>query len=385
MRRFDIPPRPDWPAKVEKWGLTYHTPGGKPYWYESAYYTLDDTDVERIENATNELHRLCLETVDDLIRSRQIAEFGIPEAAATAMIEDYKGPKGHLYGRFDLAYDGESEPKLLEYNADTPTALLEAAVVQWQWSQDRFPGSDQFNSIWEALIARWQTLIADESLPGKIHFGHSDSDEDLLTVSLLRDTANAAGLRSEGLLMSEIGWNRDRKAFVDLTEAPIRKLFKLYPWEWMVREDFGEKAILPEIRSIWIEPMWKMLLSNKALLPILWQRYPGHPNLLPASFDEPRDLTDFVRKPLYSREGDGITVVVEGVTQEETPEAEMGPAGFEPRFVYQAVAPLYWTVAGAAVIGSWVVGNESCGVGIREADGWITTDTSRFVPHLIQP
>jgi glutathionylspermidine synthase len=36
-----------------------------------------------------------------------------------------------LYGRFDLAYRGDGPPKLLEYNADTPTALFEAAVVQW--------------------------------------------------------------------------------------------------------------------------------------------------------------------------------------------------------------------------------------------------------------
>ena len=38
----------------------------------------------------------------------------------------------HLYGRFDFGYDGENL-KMFEYNADTPTSLLEAAVVQWQW------------------------------------------------------------------------------------------------------------------------------------------------------------------------------------------------------------------------------------------------------------
>jgi len=41
-----------------------------------------------------------------------------------------------LHGRVDLAYDGESTIKALEFNADTPTALLKAAVIQWYWLQD---------------------------------------------------------------------------------------------------------------------------------------------------------------------------------------------------------------------------------------------------------
>lgn len=63
-----------------------------------------------------------------------------------------------IYGRFDLAYDGIHPPKLLEYNADTPTALLEASVVQWYWLQDVFPKDDQFNSIHEHLVAKWKEL-----------------------------------------------------------------------------------------------------------------------------------------------------------------------------------------------------------------------------------
>src|SRR5436853_601162 len=62
-----------------------------------------------------------------------------------------------LYWRFDLAYDGH-DIKMLEYNADTPTALLEASVVQWYWLQARFPKADQFNSLHEQLIAKWKDL-----------------------------------------------------------------------------------------------------------------------------------------------------------------------------------------------------------------------------------
>lgn len=49
---------------------------------------------------------------------------------------------------------------------------------------------------------------------------------------------------------------------------------------------------------------------------MLWSMYPGHPNLLPAYYDDPSDIvssnrefirkTKWVSKPLYGREGQGI-------------------------------------------------------------------------------
>ncbi len=56
--------------------------------------------------------------------------------------------------------------------------------------------------------------------------------------------------------------------FVALDGEPIRILFKLYPWEWIVREDFD--ANVKPSGALFLEPTWKMLLLNKGLLPILW-------------------------------------------------------------------------------------------------------------------
>jgi glutathionylspermidine synthase len=53
----------------------------------------------------------------------------LPEAAIPAILRSWERDDFSLYGRFDLAFDGRSAPRLLEYNADTPTALLEASVA----------------------------------------------------------------------------------------------------------------------------------------------------------------------------------------------------------------------------------------------------------------
>ncbi len=386
MRRLTHAPRADWQARVASVGLPHHTGAdGEPYWDERASYVLDPAEVDVLETATNELHRLCLAAVSHVIAERRWAELAIPPAAAPLVERSWRAgaagvPEPTLYGRFDLAYDGRSPPRLLEYNADTPTALVEASVAQWYWLQDVDPSGDQFNSIHERLVAAWPRVLAAPRLPnvgagGPVHFASADDVEDAATVAYLRDTAEQAGVATRELLVSEIGWDAARGQFVDGDDGPIETAFKLYPWEWMVRETFGAHLVASADGTRWIEPPWKLVLSNKGILPILWELFPDHPNLLPAYFDEAL-LDAYVRKPLLSREGANVSLVMFG---DEI--ARSGGAYGAEGYVYQAIAPLPRFDGRTPVFGSWVVHGEAAGVGIREADGPITTNTSRFVPH----
>ncbi len=295
-----------------------------------------------------------------------------------------------LYGRLDLAYDGR-QIKLLEYNADTPTALVEAAVAQWYWLEECFPRADQFNSLHEKLVAKWKDLLPYVSQP--VYFSHDGGEEDAMTIAYLRDTAQQAGLRTEALAMKQIGWEKRQGQFVDLRGEPIRTLFKLYPWEWLVKEQFGSHALetmdaesqKPVFGKVqWIEPIWKMLWSNKALLAVLWELNPGHELLLPAYLDGPRKMQNYVRKPLLGREGSGVSIFrnwawVEGAAVDEStiPQEADG-------FVYQGLASMAQADGRTAVFGSWLIDGEPAGMGIRESAGMITGNTSRFVPHLFR-
>jgi glutathionylspermidine synthase len=146
-------------------------------------------------------------------------------------------------------YDGHHPPKLLEYNADTPTALLEAAVVQWYWLEETHPASDQFNSIHERVIALWKHLTP--HIPSRrVDFCSMDDAEDWTTATYLADTAQQAGLASSSFMIQEIGWDGAR--FVGPDDQPLTTVFKLYPWEWMVQEEFGK--YLATADTIWLEP-----------------------------------------------------------------------------------------------------------------------------------
>jgi glutathionylspermidine synthase len=138
MRRFTVTPRNDWQRRVEKIGLTFHTlADGSPYWDESAYWQFSTAEIDRLEAATSEIQALALAAGDVILDQGRLAQMGIPEAAVPAIRAAWNAEPPALYGRLDLAYDGNTI-KLLEYNADTPTGLVEAAVAQWYWLQDCF-------------------------------------------------------------------------------------------------------------------------------------------------------------------------------------------------------------------------------------------------------
>lgn len=373
MERIALTPRPGWQEKVAALGFYYHTIDGAPYWDESAAYRFAATQIDTLDIATQELYGMALQAAQHVIDHKLFSRLQIPVAYEEMIVRSWEADDHSLYGRFDLAYDGKQPPKLLEYNADTPTALLEASVVQWFWLKEVFPQGDQFNSIHEKLLDGWEEWK--RTVGRVLHFaGCCDNREDCGNLDYLRDTAMQAGIETVALDIGDIGWNEARRCFVDLADQPIRSLFKLYPWEWLVREEFGRHLAAAGCR--YLEPPWKMLLSNKGILAVLWELFPDHPNLLPAYLEPDRIGGDHVRKPLYSREGSNITIARHGATL--TTEGSYGAEGY----VWQAYTPLPEFDGNYPVIGSWVVNHEACGIGIREDRSEITTDGSRFVPHF---
>lgn len=378
MKRIAIRPRSDWREKCEEVGFDFHSMDGPevPYWNEAAAYELTATEVDLIDDATLELHEMALATVQHAIDQNLLPRLGIPAAFRELVTRSWFDRHPTLYGRMDFAFDGNGPPKLLEYNADTPTGLLEASVVQWDWLQDMYPAADQFNSLHEKLIARYASIMPPGAIVHVASSSHDHSPEDYGTARYLGDLALQAGAAELVLIgLEDIGVSGSDPHFVDRSGRNIENLFKLYPWEWLLAEEFAfEIAARPQ--TGWLEPPWKAMLSNKGLLTLMWERFPQHPNLL-ATYEtaDAFGAAPYVVKPIHSREGANIEIrnLAESIA---TPGPYTGPV------VYQEYAPLYTADGVHAVVGSWVVGNQPAGVGIREDAGLVTTNASRFVPHF---
>lgn len=372
MRRQTVEPRPGWQRRVEELGLHFHTLRGEPYWDETACYVLSRHEVDTLERASYALWEMCLELVQHVIDNRMFGLFLIPKEFEELIVRSWDDDWPSVYGRFDLAYDGVSAPKLLEFNADTPTGLVEASVAQWQWLKDTDDRGDQFNTIHDRLLEAWAAARQFDDSP--LHFAAIEGNvEDYITVEYLRDTAIQAGFETRYLDIEKVGYDTATRRFAAPGNVPISQVFKLYPWEWLVKDDFGRH--IPTARTRWIEPPWKMILSCKSILPLLYQMNPDSPFLLPAWF-EPPAFGSYVRKPVHAREGANIQVVIDGQVAQDTD----GPYDTAVS-VYQQLAPLKSYDGRYPILGSWMVHGWACGVGIREDDNLVTQNTSRFVPH----
>ena len=380
MQRRTIRPRDQWQSIVEDHGLIWHTDGTTPYWDESAYFTFSLEEIERLESASEEVFDRFLELGDRICDDFAVLKWlGIPEYCHEAIATSWHDKAPSLdYGRFDFGYDGSGDPKLFEFNCDTPTSMLETGVVQWQWKEDCFPQLDQFTSLHDKLIARWKKIA--KSFGGRrVWFTHiaDPSYEDVITTTYMRDLAEQAGLETHAVVIDDIGVDADGR-IVDHENQLINGIFKLYPWEWIVNEAYGPDIVRHLPTTAWVEPIWKMMWSNKGVLQLLWDMFPGHPNLLPASTDPRRVGDSYVSKPFLAREGANIEVVELGRSV-----ARSEGAYGEGSIIYQQAYPLKDFGNGFPVVGCWVVGGDAAGMGIRE-DGRITGNTARFIPHVIE-
>ncbi|MEV4759579.1 glutathionylspermidine synthase family protein [Micromonospora sp. NPDC049559] len=406
--------RPGWEEQVARDGLVFldsQLPGGEvvKYWREGPYYEFSAAEVDELEEHVRTIFAMCVEAGDHLLANPALLRrMGIPEAAFAEIARTWEEEPPSVYARFDLRYAGVGEladadpslrvPKLLEFNADTPTSLLESAVIQWRWFEHTQQGGDQWNSLHERLVAAWRRQIGEhERRTGRpvarIHFAYTadeTSGEDQMNTTYLADTAREAGYEVELLHTEDIGLGEDGN-FYDLHRRRIEVIFKLYPWEWLVEDRFGPAVIASGRRpggTVWIEPIYKMLWSNKGLLPVLWRLYRDDPHrrryLLPAYFaDEPHGLSRYVVKPLLGREGANIRIVDEVGTVLETP----GPYGDEGAVVQEfAALPDFSGADGShhPVLGAWLVDGEPAGLAIRESPGLVTDNLSFFVPHVIR-
>lgn len=404
MKRVNLPERPGWRAEAERLGFTFADMYGEPYWDESSAYEFTLAQIEGdIEDPCTELHQMCRVAVDEIVKSEALmARMGIAPAHWDLIAGSWAAGEAELYGRFDLAYDGKGPAKLLEYNADTPTALYESASFQWLWLEQMIDagllpeGSDQFNGIHEALVARFAEIFAPAT---DVHFAAMrDNPEDYATVEAMAWAAREAGLGAHYTDLDQIALSTEGQ-FLDNEDRVIGALFKLYPWEDLLRDPFADR--LPGAGCRMLEPAWKALVSNKAILPVLWQLFEGHPNLLPAFhhedvvaalsgkriddglFARSQDMLSdgYVIKPLFSREGGSVDIIEGGVKTEAAANRDYDAhprivQGYQPLPVFDGMRP---------VIGAWVVGRACVGMGLREDKARITQDLSRFKPHYIKP
>ncbi|ADV68070.1 glutathionylspermidine synthase family protein [Deinococcus maricopensis] len=388
MQRLTLPERPDWPARLERVGMDWYaaTPEHPvPYWAEDACYAFTPAEITRIQADAARLARAVLDATDHAIERGLLGALGLPEFLHGAVRDSWERDDPTVYMRLDLALDADGQVHLLEVNGQTPTSLVEAAVCQWHWLEDRqargeLPGATQWNTVHEALLEQWGHLRSARGVQ-HVHFAAAHgAHEDFATVQYLRDLATQADLSTSYLDVEDVGASPDRAFLLDRQERDMTHLMWLWPFEFAWEEAFAPH--LARTHTRFVEPLWKAVTSSKGLLAVLSDLYAGTRGILHASLHVGDVDGPVVRKPLFSREGQNVTIT--GMHAQETHGAYADLRVIEQAYVE---LPTFTAQDGPRypILGVWVAGDEVCGLGVREGRSRVTDNRASFVPHVVHP
>jgi glutathionylspermidine synthase len=385
MDRFQIQIDPNWRQENEKLGFLFHTTDNIIFWNESVYYTLNQSDIKTIQKFSNEIYSLCNQAIDKIIQKNWFYRLGISQELGNYIKKSWESKSSSIYMRLDLSFHKNLPPKLYEIEGDVPVTIFESSVVQKAWLRRTNKSNEQFNFIEDELILYWNELKLKHNF-SKVHFTSSKSLENYTNVRYLMETAQKSNIETEFVFINQIGWDFNKKKFVDNKFNKIETIFKLYPWRWLLKEPFSQFIV--ESNTQWIEPIWKFLCSNKGFLAILWELFPEHPYLIPTYFEQDfrknRSLFKgkVVKKPFLSSTGQNIAIYEDNSLQNIVLTKSGKLEG--NNFIIQDFYPLPKFNDKFALIGSWLINGKCVGMGIRESNDLITDMIANFIPHCME-
>lgn len=378
---------------LESLGFVWHTDSDETSYISDEMIGISEAEAEAYYEATNTLYDMVVEAAEYVIENNLFHDIGIPFNLVEVIKASWENDiHWHLYGRFDLAggIDGKAI-KLLEFNADTPTALFETAIIQWAMlKQNNLEEEHQFNALYESLINNFKRLVTldedvssfEEQYDGWNFLFTSirGNLEEENTVRLLQHIASEAGFQTEFAYIDDIEFSAEEG--ISYKDKAYELWFKLIPWEEIALEESDLAMLLSNIiknqKAIIFNPAYTLLFQSKGLLKILWDLYPNHPLLLETSF-EPLEGQKQVKKPVFGREGGSVSIIDENG---DTLEAVQGDYE-NHKMVYQAYTQLAKDTQNNSYQAGVFYAYEACGLGFRKG-GKILDNMSKFVGHVIK-
>jgi glutathionylspermidine synthase len=380
------------PEFLESIGFYWHTDKDESPYIADEVVVVSEEEAEGYYEAVNELYDMFVEAGDYIIENNLFHEVGIPFNLVDAVKKSWENDvHWHIYGRFDLAGGVGGAPiKLLEFNADTPTALFETAIVQWAMLKaNGLDEASQFNNVYEAIRDNFNRLIVldgdladfEQYYEGwKILFSAIRGNiEDENTTKLLQKMADDAGFHTEFAYVDEVEFSDEDGIFFG--DEQYEYWFKLIPWEMIAIEESDLARILTNImenqKAIILNPAYTLMFQSKAIMKILWDLYPNHPLLLETSF-EPLGKKQ-VQKPFLGREGGSVKILDADGNVLSSAQDDYG----EQPTIYQEFVELPKDSNGRSYQAGVFFAYEGCGLGFRRG-GEILDNMSKFVSHIIE-
>ena len=377
---------------LEELGFTWHTDEDGSKYVSDELIQVTQSEAEAYYEAVNTLYDMFVEAAQYIIENDLFFEVGIPFNLVDAIKKSWENDvHWHIYGRFDIAGGIDGKPiKLIEFNADTPTALFESTLLQWALLKNNNMNDErQFNNIYEAIAQNFKRLITlnedtelfNERYDGwKILFSSVEgNDEEEATTRLLQQIATDAGFNTGFEFLENVRF--DENGIFDADDNKYEYWFKLFPWEDIAHDEPELAVILTQImqnqKAIILNPAYTLLFQSKGIMKILYDLFPDSPYLLKTSF-EPLDGIKQVEKTIFGREGANTKIIDANgsvVKQNDGPYDNY-------KKIYQEYVDFNKDANGQKYQAGVFFAYEACGLSFRKGSE-IMDNMSKFVGHIL--
>ncbi|AOW76062.1 glutathionylspermidine synthase [Colwellia sp. PAMC 20917] len=344
------------------------------------YYRISPQAHLALETATDELHQMFMHATDYVLEHPELLEkFGLPKNLNEKIKRSWSNRANQLVtSRFDFSMS-EHGLKVYEYNCDSASCYMEVGKVQGKWLK-HFQvkgGTDAGTALFSHLVKAWQARAIDSV----IHILQDDDPEETYHALFMKNAIEAAGHQCKILVgIDSLTCNKNNE-IEDSAGIKIQWIWKTWAWETaldeiranqddVINKAQHNKSSKPSLSDVLLndnimvfEPLWTLIPSNKAILPVLCMLFPNHPYLLNTSFELTDELkqTGYVSKPIVGRCGANIKIIDENkqVIAEK-------PGNFETRDqIYQTLFPLPYVENKYVQVCTFTANGNYAGSGVR--------------------
>jgi glutathionylspermidine amidase/synthetase len=343
------------------------------------YFQISETAFREIKRATNELHRMFMHATNYVLENDELLRtFNIPPALYPRIHQSWDNRRNEMItGRFDFSLSSRGL-RVYEYNCDSASCHIECGKIQDKWAAHfgvddwRSSGQDVFGD----LVDAWK----ESGVGGILHILQDDDPEETYHALYMKEAAERAGLECKLIVgLDSLKWGSDGRV-TDAEGNGIDWVWKTWAWETALDEIRGQieddeenlrrhrtmdrRTTKPRLVDVLLhpdvmvfEPLWTLIPSNKAILPVLKMMFPTYPYLL----DTRNELTEelrkngYVAKPIVGRWGSNIQIhdAAAGLVAETSGKFEARDTIYQELFPLPVLDGLHVQIGTVTVAGAY--------------------------------
>ena len=359
------------------------------------YLTLSIKDYNIIKNKIERLHKIFIETTKKVLLNNNekniYKKFNFSKNEWEFIKQNFNSNNNYLYGRMDLGFSFDlKQIKLFEYNTGLCGDIYDTTDFQNNifnhYVDDNLLKNNSFHSgfnLINDLGKRFEFLIKNKKNKTIYIICTNNKEENLVLNSLLQSMKNKNIKYKICRFFEGIKVDNNGNLIDSENNEKIDLIFKTYSW-YKIFENYNKnknsffKYFINNYNNVeYIEPSWKTIMGNKALLPYVYKYNKYNKNLIPSSFnpnDKIFEKDEYIIEKGIKGRGSKLTKKIKKTDIKNNKKENV---------IYQKIFDKNFKKNYYYIMGAYIIGNKFSGFFVKQSNKIINDYNCNVIPVRI--